>query len=92
MGYYEIKQKAAQEILKGCEKRPFMTQLEVDRLEAQAVAMFGLSRKAVKEIISANIEFGNLHIIKEHKKEERNPITQEEMHTVDNILKAKPKD
>lgn len=98
MGYYEIREAAAKDLQLLYTQRPYLTQEEIDRLEAQMVAKYGLSRKIMRELIQSGIAAGLVRLAApsvveaERKKadEKSKVIPPHEMEEVEKRLKAKP--
>ena len=104
MGYYEIRERAANDLQRAYDAQYYRTQLELDRLEAQTIAKYGLSRKIVHEMITAALEAGLVTIAKpeqtnekHHQKKDNIPtgkdtimaLPPEEQSTIKAILEAK---
>ena len=63
MGYYEQRRKIAEELSIKLADKPSFNRNQIEVLEAQLVAFYGLPKKAAKELIEAQIVIGNLKVI-----------------------------
>jgi len=61
MGYYEQRKKVAQELTEKLAKlRPTWDKKQIELMEAQLVAFYGLPKKAAHELVEAQIIIGNI--------------------------------
>ena len=62
MGYYEMRKKVAVELNEKLGRlKPTYNKAEIEKLEAQIVAYYGLPKKAARELVEAQVIIGNIN-------------------------------